>query len=93
MAETIGSIVDKITIIDLKIFHMHEQLKRSDIPRAHAVSCGQRLTVLETQKNDLCRELDKLVQDAVQGRKKIKIYRQYKMYNDPAYKTSSGKAS
>jgi hypothetical protein len=85
MAETLGSLVDKISIIELKRFHMEEQVNRSDVSQNHIEECQQRLLILTQQRDDLIAELDQLVQDVLSGKKQLKIYRQFKMYNDPKY--------
>ena len=86
MAETIGSLADKLSIIQLKIFHMREQLGRADASAEHKAACSARLGVMDTQKSDLEEELTKLVSDVTAGLVKLKIYRQFKMYNDPNYR-------
>ena len=63
MAETVGSLVDKITIIELKIYHMREQ------------------------RDDLVAEVTTLVREMSGGRVVPKVYRQFKMYNDPQYRS------
>lgn len=89
MAETIGSLVDKLSIIELKIVHMREQLSRREAAQSHKDECTGRLRILGIQRQDLCRELDELIGDIARGRREMKIYRQYKMYNDPKYKINS----
>ena len=86
MAETIGSLVDKISIVELKIFNMQKQVERTDASEAHRTSCKQRVVVLSDQKNDLVGELSELFDLVLSGEKKLKVYRQFKMYNDPAYR-------
>ena len=86
MAETIGTLVDKISIFELKIFHMKEQTKRPDTDSSHRENCRAKLEILTEQRDDLVKELDDLYEDISSGRKKIKLYRQFKMYNDPVYK-------
>ncbi len=86
MAETIGSLADKLSIIQLKIFHMREQLQRADASAEHKASCSGRLDIMAEQKKDLEEELTKLVSDVAAGRARLKIYRQFKMYNDPNYR-------
>ena len=85
MAETVGSLVDKISIFNLKIFHMEEQIKRDDVDRIHVIECQQRLKILTLQRNDLINELNQLVKDIFSGKYQPKMYRQFKMYNDPKY--------
>ncbi|HOI43126.1 MAG TPA: DUF4254 domain-containing protein [Elusimicrobiales bacterium] len=89
MAETVGSLADKISIIRLKIFHMREQLERTDASEEHKAACSARLGVMEVQLRDLEDELTQLVSDVAAGRVKLKIYRQFKMYNDPRYRTKA----
>jgi hypothetical protein len=85
MAETVGSLVDKITIADLKIFHMGEQTRRGDATDEHIAKCKQRLEVMALQRDDLLNELDRLIKDVFSGKVRLKMYRQFKMYNDPKY--------
>jgi len=86
MAETIGSLIDKISIFELKIYHMEEQVHRDDASPQHRDLCKQRLEILKQQRDDLVEELSELYADVKKGKIKIKIYRQFKMYNDPSYK-------
>jgi len=90
VAETVGSLVDKITIIELKIYHMHEQAARDDVTPAFRTRCEQRLEVMREQRDDLAAETSKLVGDMVGGRVIPKVYRQFKMYNDPQYRRDAG---
>ena len=89
MAETIGSLADKISIIQLKIFHMREQLQRADATTEHKAACSARLEVMGVQIKDLEEEMTRLVSDVAAGRVQLKIYRQYKMYNDPKYRAAA----
>jgi hypothetical protein len=86
VAETIGSLVDKITIIELKIYHMREQAARKDVAADFRARCDARLEVMREQRDDLARELTQLASDISVGRVAPKVYRQFKMYNDPQYK-------
>jgi hypothetical protein len=85
VAETVGSLVDKITIIELKIYHMREQAQRQDVTAEFRQRCEQRLEVMREQRDDLAAEVTKLVADMAAGRARPKVYRQFKMYNDPQY--------
>jgi hypothetical protein len=42
------------------------------------------LEILHTQHDDLSAALQELLTDIFAGRKRLKLYRQFKMYNDPA---------
>ncbi|MGA1863111.1 DUF4254 domain-containing protein [Deferribacter thermophilus] len=82
-SETPGSIIDRITINALKIYHMDEQTKREDASREHIEKCKYRLLILKDQAKDLQQCLNELMDDLLSGRKFMKVYRQMKMYNDP----------
>ena len=86
MAETVGSLVDKITIIELKIYHMAEQSQRDDATPEFRARCNDRLDVMREQRDDLAAEVTRLVADMAGGRVVPKVYRQFKMYNDPQYR-------
>ena len=86
MAETIGWLADKLSIVELKIYHMREQAERPDQTPQFRARCEQRLDVLRTQRDDLAEELSRLLHDVAAGRVVPKVYRQYKMYNDPQYR-------
>jgi hypothetical protein len=92
VAETVGSLVDKITIIELKIFHMREQANRDDVTPDFRARCEQRLEVMREQRDDLAAEIAKLVADVAGGRVVSKVYRQFKMYNDPQYRRDASSA-
>ena len=86
MAETVGWLADKLSIMELKIFHMREQAERRDITEEFRTQCQQRVGVLQTQRDDLAAELTTLLGDIAAGRVVPKVYRQFKMYNDPRYR-------
>ena len=88
MAETIGSLVDKISIIQLKIRHMAEQLERPDADSGHKDAARGKLAVMNVQKKDLEEELTALFTAVFAGKTRLKIYRQFKMYNDPRYRAT-----
>ncbi len=82
-SETPGSIVDRISITSLKIYHMDEDSRRDDIDEEHRQRSLHRLAVLKLQRFDLYSALQQLLADYQAGRKQMKLYRQFKMYNDP----------
>lgn len=82
-SETIGSIIDKLSILSLRIYHMKEETLRRDVGKDHIKKCKDKLKILRIQKKDLSNCLKKLIDDIKAGKKKIKVYRQFKMYNDP----------
>jgi hypothetical protein len=86
VAETVGSLVDKISIMELKIWHMREQAERQDATPEFRAGCEGRLEVMRMQRDDLAAELSTLLADIASGRVVPKVYRQFKMYNDPQYR-------
>jgi hypothetical protein len=83
-SETPGSIVDRISILSLKIYHMAEDTERTEISEEHRKRSLMKLELLKVQRNDLYGALSTLLDDYLAGRKKMKLYRQFKMYNDPS---------
>jgi len=83
-SETPGMIIDRLSILSLKIFHTREQIERNDVESAHVERNQERLEVLIRQRQDLAECLTALWRDVQQGRRHFKLYRQLKMYNDPA---------
>ena len=76
--------VDRLSILALKIYHMQEQVDRQDASADHIAKCQAKLQVLLEQQKDLSLAIDQLLEDIEAGRKYMKVYRQMKMYNDPA---------
>jgi hypothetical protein len=80
-SETPGLIIDRLSILSLKLFHTEEQLHRST-PQ-HQANNHNRLLLLNDQRSDLAACLTRLWEDILAGRRRFKLYRQFKMYNDP----------
>lgn len=76
--------VDRLSILALKIYHMKEQAERTDATQEHKEKCQAKLNVLLEQQVDLSTAIDQLLADIEAGRKYLKVYKQMKMYNDPA---------
>jgi len=76
--------IDRLSILTLKIYHMREEANRPDATAEHKARCEQKLAVLMEQKKDLSMALDQLLSDIRDGKKYMKVYKQMKMYNDPA---------
>jgi hypothetical protein len=91
--ETPGAVVDRLSILSLKIFHMREQEGRKDATEEHREKCQAKRRILEQQRQDLVTSLQALLDDLFAGRKQMKIYRQFKMYNDPALNPEIYKAA
>lgn len=83
-SETPGAIIDRLSILALKVFHMGQQARRSDADAEHLAACGAKLQRLTQQRTDLAACLATLWQDCQRGDAYFKMYRQFKMYNDPA---------
>ncbi|WP_425258598.1 DUF4254 domain-containing protein [Rubrivivax sp. RP6-9] len=84
-SETAGSIVDRMSIMALKIHAMRAQTLRDDVDDAHRAASRVKLERLLQQRSDLGQCLDALLADAVAGRAYFKVYRQFKMYNDARF--------
>lgn len=84
-SETAGSIIDRMSIMALKIHAMRAQTERTDVDDAHRASSQVKLDKLLQQRADLGRCLDELIADTQAGRAYFKVYRQFKMYNDPRF--------
>jgi cell division protein FtsB len=82
-SETPGSIIDRLSILALRIYHMEEQAARRDVDQQHREKVEARLAIIHEQHRDLSESLVELVDDLFAGRKRLKVYRQFKMYNDP----------
>ena len=76
--------VDRLSILELKIWHMKAPAERKDASEEHLTRCKLKLDVLLEQRVDLSTAIDQLLDDYQAGRKVMKVYRQMKMYNDPS---------
>ncbi len=76
--------LDRLSILALKIYHMQAEVDRPDASEEHRERCRQKLAVLLEQRADLIEAIQTLLDDIAAGRKYMKVYRQMKMYNDPA---------
>ena len=84
-SETAGSMTDRLSILALKVFHMRLQAERRDASPEHIETSRTRLARLVEQRADLAACFDALLDDCIAGRAWFKVYRQFKMYNDPAF--------
>ena len=82
-SETPAWLLDRMSILQLKIYHFSEQLKRNDADSNHLESVRFKLHILQIQENDLELCYDELISDIAEGKKYMKLYKQMKMYNDP----------
>jgi hypothetical protein len=84
-SETAGSMIDRLSIMALKVHAMRAQTVRDDVDEAHRAASAVKLERLQEQRRDLGGCLDALLADALAGRAYFKVYRQFKMYNDPRF--------
>ncbi len=75
--------VDRLSILALKIYHMQQEVGRTDVDKNHIDACQAKLNILLEQRSDLSSALDTLLQEIADGKKYMKVYKQMKMYNDP----------
>jgi uncharacterized protein DUF4254 len=83
-SESPAWVVDRLSILALKIYHMREQVERKDVDEAHVQQARARLSVLREQQTDLGTSFNQLLADIGSGKRIMKVYRQMKLYNDPA---------
>jgi hypothetical protein len=93
--ETPGSTIDRLSILSLRRYHMQEQADRTDASEEHRAKARTRLEILAEQHHDLSSALQELLDDIFAGRKRLKVYFQFKMYNDTSmnpylYRTGQG---
>ena len=76
--------IDRLSILAVKIYHMQQEVERQDASPEHIEKCRAKLQVLLEQRADLSVAIDQLLGEIEAGRKYMKVYKQMKMYNDPA---------
>lgn len=87
-SETPGSVIDRLSILALRLYHMRAEVKRNNADNEHKNRCQKKIQVLIEQRKDLSGAFDRLIADVFAGKKILKVYRQYKMYNDPSLNPS-----
>ncbi len=83
-SETPGSMIDRCSIMALRLYHMQEQTERQEVDEEHLQSTREKVVVLKIQRADLFECLFDLIKAVEQGTRRFNIYRQFKMYNDPS---------
>jgi hypothetical protein len=83
-SESPGLMIDRLSILSLKLFHTRQEIERTGAPAGHTEANRERLLMLTEQREDLAGALDRLWHQVLAGQRRFKIYRQLKMYNDPA---------
>jgi hypothetical protein len=82
--ETPGAAIDRLSILELRRFHMLEQIERADATQEHREKAAARMVVLDTQRKHLVEALDRLLGEIFAGQRPLRVFRQMKMYNDPS---------
>ncbi|MDN3584429.1 DUF4254 domain-containing protein [Mucilaginibacter flavus] len=82
-SETPGMMIDRLSIMALKIYHMREEAARGDASPLHRLNCEKKVALLNEQIKDLATCLAGVLDDLERGELSFKVYRQFKMYNDP----------
>lgn len=82
-SETPGMMIDRLSIMTLKEYHMQEQASRDDASAEHREKCMARVEVLQDQQRDLAHALSVILKELTLGQRRFRVYRQFKMYNDP----------
>jgi hypothetical protein len=85
-SETPGAMIDRLSILALKIRAMHAQVARTDAAPSHRDACAEKLARLTLQRDELAESLARLLSECVTGQAWFRVYRQFKMYNDPVYR-------
>ncbi|HLU90743.1 MAG TPA: DUF4254 domain-containing protein [Cyclobacteriaceae bacterium] len=83
-SETPGMMIDRLSIMALKRYHMYEETIRTDASAEHINACRAKVAVLDEQMADLAACLAEVLDQLQRGELKFKVYRQFKMYNDPS---------
>ncbi len=83
-SESPGLMIDRLSILSLKLFHTRQEIERAAPPPGHIALNRERLLILSEQRGDLAAALDRLWRQVLAGQRRFKLYRQLKMYNDPA---------
>jgi len=81
--ETPAWAFDRLSILELKIYHMNQELFRTDVSEEHIQNCQEKLDILLQQEIDLSVAIEQLLEEISTGKKQMKVYKQMKMYNDP----------
>jgi hypothetical protein len=81
--ETPGAALDRLSILELRRYHMREQIDRADASPEHRAKAADRLAILDLQRGHLVEATDRLLAEIVAGERPLRVFRQMKMYNDP----------
>jgi Protein of unknown function (DUF4254) len=82
-SETPAWLLDKMSILQLKIYHFEAQAQQKDQSEELKKSVLEKLHILQIQEQDLAQCYNELMDDLRTGLKYMRLYKQMKMYNDP----------
>ena len=82
--ETPGAAIDRLSILELRRYHMREQVERADASAEHREKAANRMVILDQQRDHLVEAADRLLGEIFAGQRPLRVFRQMKMYNDPA---------
>lgn len=83
-SETPGMIIDRLSILSLKVYHMRLQILRDDVEPTHRETCQKKWTILTQQQSQLYQCLAELIEQITNKTRTYHVYHQFKMYNDPS---------
>lgn len=78
--ESPGWAIDRLSLLDLKVYHLEEELGKKGLESSYREKCHKQLALLQEQRRDLALAIDQLLTDIKEGRKKMKVYKQFKIY-------------
>ncbi|WP_147821884.1 DUF4254 domain-containing protein [Salidesulfovibrio onnuriiensis] len=81
--ETVGCVLDRLSVMALRVFHMREQARRKDAGEDHTNTCSDLCEEVQARHDRLVRSLMELIDEYAEGRKKPEVHQYFKMYNDP----------
>jgi len=82
--ETPGAAIDRLSILELRRYHMREQVDRADATPEHSEKAAEKLVILDAQRDHLVDAVDRLMAEIFAGKRPLRVFRQMKMYNDPS---------
>jgi hypothetical protein len=82
--ETPGAAIDRLSILELRRYHMREQVERPDATPEHRARVVEKLVVLDAQRDHLVAAVDRLLAEIFSAQRPLRVFRQMKMYNDPS---------
>ncbi len=84
MAETLGSLVDKLTIANIRLWHLEDARRDKSLSDKQRLAAADMISVVNGERNDLMDEIDEFIYDAAHGKvklkaPKVKIYRKFRI--------------